>query len=108
MNLYDIAIAKKLSGGGGGGGGESEYYHIKLNNETYYLDKTWQEIHDALQEYGVGKVFIVDVENHIVQVVARTKDDGHGDYTVGVYAYDSGNISDMYYTDNANGYPLYD
>lgn len=103
----DIITADKLNHMEDGiGGGGSEYYHIKMNGETYYLDKTWQEIHDALQEYGVGKVFIVDVENHIVQVVARTKYDGHGGYSVGVY--DNGNKSDMYFTDDANGYPLED
>ena len=40
MNLYDIAIAKKLSGGGGGGGGGSSYTLIASTEAEVSTDST--------------------------------------------------------------------
>ena len=32
MDLFDIAVARKLSGGGGGGGSSYETYHVVINS----------------------------------------------------------------------------
>lgn len=44
-DLFDVVVARKLSGGGGG----AELLIVNVSNSLPpTLDRTWQEIHDAL------------------------------------------------------------
>lgn len=108
MDLFDIAVAKKLAGGsGGGGGGSSDTLLIHYNKETYTLDKTWQEIHNALAN---GSIAVIDdwYGNHAI-VVANALDDGEGEYSVSVYTnYETADIIILFYCESASDYPIFD
>ena len=55
MDLYDVAVARKLSSGGGGGGGSSDFdymhkvdvYSFDADTETVVLDITGAELYVA-------------------------------------------------------------
>ena len=85
-----IALIKALSGGGGSGGGVLVVHDVEGT-----LDKTWQEIHDAML---VGSVVVNHDEGVIVLTYCFTE---KGVYTVGTQTW--GQI--QYETDSASGYP---
>ena len=98
------AIAEMFSNmaGGSSGGGVLE---ISVDNDTGELNKTWQEIHDAVMS---GKRCIVMEEllagivwPHIVTDVFMSSGPGGGDIT---YDVSSGNFHAS--TDSADGYPV--
>ena len=45
MDLFDIAVTKKLAGGGGGGG--ANVLEVGIDIMTGALNKTWREINEA-------------------------------------------------------------
>lgn len=73
------------SGGGGGGGGSSDVLVVNIDeNDT--LDKTWQEIHDAMplavlcsnnSAEGVNSYFVRGVYVNGVNYVVATNDDNY-------------------------------
>ena len=59
-DLFDIAIARKLSGGGGGGASGMIVNAVDHPDESrVYLDKTWNEIKSAI--LNGSTVYIYDV-----------------------------------------------
>lgn len=97
-----IALSKAFGGGGSSGGGVLE---ISVDNDTGALNKTWQEIHDAVLS---GKLCIVmqellagNVWPHIVTDVFMTSDPGGSNIA---YVVSSASIYAV--TDSANGYPI--
>lgn len=92
------------SAGGGGGSSGSSVFKIGVDTATDSLDKTWQEIHDAL-EAGKVCVIITETENgyicEYVITVAALGDDGYGVVTL------FGAEQPLYTTISANGYPVY-
>lgn len=86
------------------GGGDGSHYVVE--NEDGTLDKTWNEIHDAIATYGVGKVLLI-YDAHIAQIIASADYDGRGSYSVSVYS-STGETSQDYFCSDADGYPEYD
>lgn len=111
----DIVTASKLNNieqgianAGGGGGGDS----FATNEVAGTLDKTWQEIHDALEELGVGKVFIYstyedggETTYRAFPVASCTSEEGY--YEVAGY-YDGTAPNVFWFTESADGYPIVD
>ena len=68
MNLYDLLVAKKLSGGGGGGGGSDYYYQAVVRNDQTvgFLRLTFgeaaEEIPTGLFQWNgnIGEIIIGD------------------------------------------------
>ena len=81
-----IALIKALSGGGGSGGGV-----LVVNGTETMLDKTWQEIHDAMLSRGVVVQFDDGYITNNIEIYY------HGAYVV--YA------RDEYSTATTDGYP---
>ena len=50
-DLFDVVVARKLSGGGGG----AEPLIVNVISDVS-LDKTWQEIHDAFPNVYIKKI----------------------------------------------------
>ena len=68
MNLYELAIAKKLSGGGGGGGGSDYFFQaVVMNDQTIgYLRLTFGEAAETIPtgvfqwDSKIGEIIIGD------------------------------------------------
>ena len=105
MDLFDIAVARKLSSGGGGGGGSSDALVVHLDEEGV-ADATWQEITDALS----NKIVVLNQDNYekgsIPYLVSKTTNDD--EYIVWIYVNALGEDSDYLYCDSANDYPYVD
>ena len=84
-----IALIKALSGGGGSGGG---VLVVTVTDGT--LDKTWQEIHDAMLSGGA----VIQADETNVDTVLRVYN-SKGTYRV--ISVDDG----MYVASSASGYP---
>ena len=97
-----IALIKAFGGGGGSSGGG--VLEISVDNDTGELNKTWQEIHDAVLS---GKRCIVMEEllagvvwPHIITDVYMVSNPG------GDISYNVSSGSFYAYTDSADGYPV--
>lgn len=94
IEKYLAAILTKLSSGGGSGGG---VLVASMNLETMTLNKTWQEIHDAVLNGGA----VLQIE--AMEVAAPlSAGKNNGTYTVSI-------VTDkvlILSTDSANGYPV--
>lgn len=88
---------KKYEGGGGGGSA----LIANMDLETFTLDKTWQEIHDA----DVAFIVIVssDDDDKARHMVTETLIDSNNKYCVNCYA--SGTDLQLVAT-SADGYPV--
>lgn len=93
---------------GGGGGGDC----FITNDVEGTLDKTWQEIHDALENLGIGKVFIYQTYEDggntyygAYVVVSCTSEEGYYE----VAGCDFGYLPHgVYVAESADGYPILD
>ena len=92
-----IALFKALSGGGGSGGGVLAVTGT-LSGLTTTLDKTWQEIHDAML---AGGAVLNLTQPDRVEVVSLVEYDNKEDVYV-VVGFDDGIA---YATSTASGYP---
>lgn len=74
------------------------------DSTTYTLDKTWQEIHDAL-EVGIAVLFKVNNETEVGQMFISSAylDEASGEFYVELE-----NNYSSYTTSTANGYPSYE
>lgn len=85
---------------GGSGGGSSGGGVLVVTSDGTVLDKTWQEIHDAMPAVWVtnetGTLF-----NPVVTAFG-----GEGNYGVGVWNYQQQAVS-MYVAESADGYPSF-
>ena len=89
-------------GGGGGGGGSSSALIVNEDNDTYTLDKTWQEIYDAV------------MSNRVCFIGSSSDAENWGDlyllvniqWSEGSYSVSNGNAT--YYADSPNDYPVSD
>ena len=103
--LGDIATA--IENGGGGGGGD--IFIATCDTETALLDKTWQEIHDALDTLGVGKVFVRYGDDGCMAYIVASTNVQEGFYNINIYRDPTGEISyGYYYAESADGYPTDD
>lgn len=101
--VYNATAGKWVNGAGGSGGG-GLVVHDSVDEATgkKTLDKTWQEIHDAI----VSGVFVIvphsvtDTKAYIGMVMLVDYDEEYG---YGVYTGGESNIA--YYTPTTNGYP---
>lgn len=68
MNTGEVIALIKAFGGGGGGssGGGVLVVHETVSGTTHTLDKTWQEIHDALAQ-GIPCVTVYTNRNNVEQ-----------------------------------------
>lgn len=93
MDLFDIAIAKKLAGGGG-----ADALVVGIDMETRTLNKTWNEINDAFPNAYV--IFNLDdsvLKGQIIAVISNTDD-----YSIIASV---GTSFPEFSTNSANGYP---
>lgn len=97
------------SGGGSGGGGGSSGTMVVHANQTGTLDKTWQEIFDAMANGtsvyigGAGETEV----RYSVLVISALNDDGV--YYLDIFDFSAGSSSNSAFaTDSADGYPVYD
>ena len=90
----DIMIAKAFGGGGGGGGGA-----LVVTSDGTALDKTWQEIHDALP-----MVWVLNDGAYGPVVIAYELSD---QFWVGVWDYMTSEAV-MYVASSTDGYPVLD
>ena len=85
-----IALAKAFGGSGGGGG--SGVLVITIEDNT--MDKTWQEIYDAMITTGA----VITKGNSALAVIDCYEEDG---------AYYVDDVNKCYAASSANGYPVY-
>ena len=108
MDMYSLL----MGGGSGGGGGGSD---IVVVHDNGALDKTWQEIHDAMAS---GKIIIsvfeeeTEEESIVSMGVFTGAEPFAGEYICFAIATSIGSDTPettvwRYATDNANGYPVY-
>ena len=96
-----ISLIRAFGGGGSSGGGVLE---ITIDSETFALNHTWQEIHDAMMS---GKLCILMEEDdsnvypHIVTDVFMSSAPG------GTTSYGVSTTNTFASTDSANGYPVW-
>ena len=94
---------QESAGGGGGSGGDSGVLKIGIDPLTETMDKTWQEIYDAVE---AGKycfaVWPRDIGYGIFQVLFVGSQEG--EYFV---VLDYSGEQEEYRTNSANGYPVY-
>lgn len=98
------------NGGGGGGGTGGGVLIVNMDEDTFTLDKTWQEITNAL---GAGTVLIVpypetqERPGATIDIITSTS---KGDYEEGVYyVWRNFQHQDTWcLTDSADGYPIMD
>lgn len=94
-DVVTSAKLNKLENGVAGAGGALA---VHANDNT--LDKTWQEIYDALA--GGKYVFLLDVDGEMVsqrRFISTSFDDRHGGYTVET------ETEQQYISDSSDGYP---
>lgn len=117
-DLEKIQIGDEIYGisGGGGGGGTDRFFEVHLDQETYTLDKTWQQIFDAIAD---GKIpFYVYYSNESDFKYAILFQCGSAKQEENTFSVDFYNVSFAagepiiegfpYTTDSANGYPAYE
>lgn len=93
LNKMEQGIAN--AGGGGGGGGA-----LVVHDVDGTLDKTWQEIHDAMP-----LVWVADGEGGYILVGSTYEDEG--DYCVNaIEPQPDGNITKTYIATSADDYPV--
>ena len=93
-----VADAATYFGGGSGGG-----VLVVHEDENATLDKTWQEIHDAMD----NGIVLIKRENETISalVLETTAIGGRTGTTYTVYVTNSGSIA-TYRTSSASGYPV--
>lgn len=91
-------LMESSSGGDGGGSTGGGVLVVNMDTETGALDKTWQEIHDALP-----LVFARDEDTYYL--VGCFADDGEYGAVCTIPQPD-GNIFSTFVTDSADGYPV--
>lgn len=103
MSVLDYVMGMKNTGSGGGGG-----LVVTWNTSTLELDKTWQEIHDAM---AAGRYVIIahndaEVEEHIICtscVCTGTE------YLIHAFAWHGEEFApSIFCSETANDYPVYD
>ena len=95
MDVTTLAICKKMiENGGGGSGGGVLVVHVTGGT----LDKTWQEIANAVA--STGAVIVLENEGAVIsaEVITSAYKDGEETYTVNVNGA-------SYDTASASGYP---
>ena len=99
-DLFDIVVARKLSGGGGGGGSVLIVNAVDHSDESrVYLDKTWNEIKSAI--LNGSTVYIYDVNGtEIHYSVVTDLDTDSSQYSVYLQ-------TGQYDCDAADDYPNY-
>ena len=94
-------------GGGGGGGGSSSALVVHEVDGT--LDKTWQEIYDAMANGTIVIVIYEGVDNVAHNIAVSILHVEGSDYMVTcVCADNNGVYTSPYVAESANGYPVYD
>lgn len=94
LNKIEKGIEDAGSGGGGGGA-----FVCTLNMQTMALDKTWQEIHDA-----VFSVIVIHItEDSISRIVVSGTESVEGQFLVTGY---TGNTAYQWKATSADGYPV--
>jgi hypothetical protein len=101
-----IALIKSISGGGGGEGGGG-YLKITIDEETGAMDKTWQEICDAIKAgYYVSNPAEDSLSGEIsVFNITGTGKGPQDTYNVYVKTPDGDVI--IFNADTASDYPVY-
>ena len=96
MDLFDIAVANKLSSGGG-----SSTLAVNLDQTTMTLDKTWNEINDA---FPLSYLLVSSSGTSIKFLISMVGADAGGDYIVIATGPEAG-APMMFVTSDADGYP---
>lgn len=103
-DLFDVVVARKLSGGGGGGGAEP----LVVNVNGGALDKTWQEIHDAFPNVYIKKISGSPFGDAVyMQSIEKifTEPNPQGVMSYGLVLDEGAEAYTTYATNSADGYP---
>lgn len=100
-----IALHKALGSGGGSSGGGA----LVATDTDGTLDKTWQEIHDALLTGGAIILQVDGQDAYCYTVFSVTKAPGESSFDVvaGSIVLPSDVASALYSASSASGYPVY-
>ena len=93
-----VALAKGLGGSGGGSSGGGV---LVVHNVEGTLDKTWQEIHDAMAAGQIPVVGYVDGNDAGITII------GWASFLKGTYALYGLDNSLLYSASSANDYPVF-
>lgn len=106
-DLFDVVVARKLSGGGGGGGTEPLVVRTTVDGGTITFDKTWQEIDDAFPNITlyVSNEYPPGFQGKAIDLIVGVY---HSEsvYLVSTYSFDNYETI-TYITNAADGYPAY-
>ena len=102
MTTGEVIALIKAFGGSGGGSSGGGVLVVHVSSEGV-MDKTWQQIHDAVLTGGAVSVYPDQVVRPITSVGYP---DGSGRYFIGICVADTFDISgDIFVTEDADGYP---
>lgn len=112
-DLTSIQIGDEIYGISGGGGGTDRFVEVHLDGETLTLDKTWQQIFDAIED---GKLLFLIVSSDTPDYnsayfyqcnVAKQEESTFSVYFYSVsFVNGLGNLEMMpFSTNSASGYP---
>ena len=104
--VYDASEEKWVNGSGGGGSGGG-YLKVGIDMQTMALDKTWNEIYDALNAgYYVSVVTEVTLNENVSQLYIYHAVKEIDEYHVDGCGFGSEIVSMRFSTDSENGYPV--
>jgi hypothetical protein len=104
MTTGEVIALIKAFGGGSGGGSSGGGVLVLHEDENGTLDKTWQEIHDALGAGTLVTVVYVDGNDAFCTIIGATSNvnNVYGLYQAG---YGPGANDPIYTASSANSYP---
>ena len=103
--VYDGTEGKWVNGSGGGSGGG--FLKVGVTPETGALDKTWKQIHDALNAGYYVSLAIETEDGGAYQDSIYSAEMTFGD-RYGVHSYSlHDNSTSQFITDSENGYPVF-
>ena len=101
MNTGEVIALAKAFGGGSGGGGSSGGGVLVVHNVDGTLDKTWQEIVNAMASGGAANVFVSNEDILAIQVIQNAYYNPEEEHP---YIVKIGMLT--FTSETANGYPM--
>lgn len=97
-----VALAKGLGGNGGGGSSGGVLVVHASDDDTPVLDKTWQEIKDAID--GGSVVMAITADNDVTYLATVPAQYGEDTFVVS-FIISGTTDTNVYIASSANGYP---
>lgn len=107
MNIGEVIALIKAFGGSGGGSSGGGVLVVNMDTATGTLDKTWQEIHDALAQ-GIPCVILYAEDGYVEQDLIVSVMASAGYYSViALTAHGTTPFAGKLTAASADGYPAY-